>query len=148
MIECLVNCNKTSLNLNGPPIHIINRINIALKILILYPIDLFSMLNFNLILTIFHKKSPKPQCEFSILVTNHYDLWHAIVFYPHIRKKNFIVSIVVVVILTALNFANLGNLSTTIKMASFPCHSEKHIIKFIHTFSYTDLTKLVKVYTT
>lgn len=82
MIECLVNCNKTSLNLNGPPILIINRVNIALKILILYPIDPLSMLNFNLILTIFHKKSLEPQCEFSILVTNHYDLWHAIVCLP------------------------------------------------------------------
>lgn len=82
MIECLVNCNKTSLNLNGPPILIINRVNIALKILIWYPIDPLSMLNFNLILTIFHKKSLEPQCEFSILVTNHYDLWHAIVCLP------------------------------------------------------------------
>jgi hypothetical protein len=75
---------------------------------------------------IFHKKCLNFQDEFSLwsfIMTSNMPLY-----LTHILKNNFFISIIMVMVLISLNLANLENLSTTTKMASFLCQSERHVM--------------------
>jgi hypothetical protein len=50
-------------------------------------------------------------------------------------KNNFPIPTHVAFVWVSVNLANFENLSTTTKMASIPSHHNKHVIKFIETFS-------------
>lgn len=54
----------------------------------------------------------------------------------HIFKNNFVISIVTAMVSNTPNLANLENLFITTKMASFSCHSKRHVMKFIETPLY------------
>jgi hypothetical protein len=50
-------------------------------------------------------------------------------------KNNFVILTVVAFVWVGANLTYFENLSTTIKMASIPSPSKKHVIKSIETFS-------------
>ncbi len=53
----------------------------------------------------------------------------------HMLKNSFAIPATVAFVWVDENFANIKNMSSTIKMAFVPSHSKKHVIKSIETFS-------------
>jgi len=53
----------------------------------------------------------------------------------HMLKNNFTIPATMAFIWVSANLINFENLSTTIKLASIPSHSKRHVIKSIETFS-------------